>query len=92
MHFHTAFCLLAPGHPPVEHCVPIAVTFRVLTITQIDRYLALEQPLDCAGAAKCEGLGIALLDAIRTDVPTALIGLPLILLSRELERLGMAAV
>ena len=68
------------------------MAFRRLTTSQIDRYLALEQPLDCAGAAKCEGLGIVLLDSIRTDDPTALVGLPLMLVSRALERLGMAAI
>ena len=92
MHFYTAFCVLGPRHAPIEHCVPVVVTFRPLTMTRIDRYLALEQPLDCAGAAKCEALGITLLDSIRTDDPTALIGLPLILLSRELERVGIAVV
>ena len=92
MYFYTAFCVLSPDSAPIEHCVPIAVAFRELTVIQIDRYLALEQPLDCAGAARCEGLGITLLDAIRTDDPTALIGLPLILLSRELEKLGMTAL
>ncbi len=92
MHFYTASAVLAPGHAPIEHCVPIAVTFRQLTDVQIDRYLALEQPIDCAGAAKCEGLGIALLDKIETDDPTALIGLPLMRLARVLEELGMPAI
>lgn len=92
MHFYTAFAVLAPGHAPIEHCVPIAVTFRQLTDAQIERYLALEQPIDCAGAAKCEGLGIALLDKIETDDPTALIGLPLMRLARVLEELGMPAL
>lgn len=92
MHFYTAFAVLAPGHAPIEHCVPVAVAFRELDSARIDRYLALEQPLDCAGSAKCEGLGIALLDSIRTDDPTALIGLPLILLAKALVRLGMPAI
>ena len=61
MHFHTAFTVLSPHHAPIEHCVPVAVEFRSLDGAEIDRYLALEQPFDCAGAAKCEGLGIALL-------------------------------
>lgn len=92
MHFYTAFAVLAPGNAPIEHCVPVAVAFRELDSARIDRYLALEQPLDCAGSAKCEGLGIALLDSIRTDDPTALIGLPLILLAKALVRLGMPAI
>ena len=89
MYFHTAFTLLAPDHPAIEHCVPVAVKFRILDGTEIDRYLALEQPLDCAGSAKCEGLGISLLQSIRTDDPTALIGLPLILLAQALRQVGM---
>jgi septum formation protein len=57
---------------------PVAVMFRDLSDAQIEHYLALEQPYDCAGSAKCETLGIALLQAIHSDDPTALIGLPLI--------------
>src|SRR5690606_33670329 len=90
MYFHTAFTLLSPAHLAIEHCVPVAVEFRTLNSAEIDRYLALEQPLDCAGAAKCEGLGIALLRSIRTDDPTALIGLPLILVAEALRQVGMA--
>jgi septum formation protein len=56
----------------------VTVRFRVLDDAQIERYLLAEQPYDCAGSAKCETLGIALLDAIESDDPTALVGLPLI--------------
>jgi septum formation protein len=90
MQFHTAFALLSPGHPAIEHCVPVVVEFRTLDVAEIDRYLALEQPLDCAGSAKCEGLGIALLRSIRTDDPTALIGLPMILVAEALRQVGMS--
>jgi septum formation protein len=90
MHFYTAFSLLAPGRAPVEACVPVAVDFRRLDEAEIDRYLALEQPFDCAGAAKCEGLGIALLKRIRTDDPTALIGLPLMAVADALRQVGLA--
>lgn len=58
--------------------VPVAVRFRDFSDAQIERYLRLEQPYDCAGSAKCETLGIALVDAIESDDPTALVGLPLI--------------
>ena len=58
--------------------VPATVRFRMLDDAEIERYLRLEEPYDCAGSAKCETLGIALLDAIESDDPTALIGLPLI--------------
>ena len=57
---------------------PVKVQFRVLSDAEIENYLRLEQPYDCAGSAKCETLGIALLASIDSDDPTALIGLPLI--------------
>lgn len=90
MQFYTAFALVSPHQAPIEHCVPIAVRFRTLGAAEIDSYLALEQPLDCAGSAKCEGLGITLLESIRTDDPTALIGLPLMLVADALRRVGLA--
>ena len=58
--------------------VPVTVRFRPLGDEEIEHYLRTETPYDCAGSAKCETLGIALLDAIDSDDPTALIGLPLI--------------
>ena len=69
--------------------VPVRVRFRTLTPAAIARYLALEPALDCAGSAKSEGLGIALLEAIESDDPTALIGLPLIALTRLLREAGL---
>jgi len=57
---------------------PVTVRFRDLSDTEIEHYLRTEQPYDCAGSAKCETLGIALLEAIDSDDPTALVGLPLI--------------
>lgn len=89
MHFQTAFALLSPHHAPIEGCVPVSVRFRTLSTDEIDRYLALEQPFDCAGSARCEGLGIALLESIRTDDPTALIGLPLMRVADALRQVGM---
>ena len=56
----------------------VTVRFRRYSDAEIDRYLHLEQPYDCAGSAKCETLGIALLETIASDDPTALVGLPLI--------------
>lgn len=67
----------------------VEVRFRALEDDEIERYLRAEQPYDCAGSAKSEGLGIALLDAILSDDPTALIGLPLIALSRMLRAAGV---
>lgn len=68
--------------------VPTRVRMRALTDDQIERYLRIEQPYDCAGSAKAEGLGICLIEAIESDDPTALIGLPLIQLSGLLREFG----
>jgi len=67
----------------------IEVQFRVLAADEIERYLRAEQPYDCAGSAKSEGLGIALTEAIVSDDPTALIGLPLIRTARLLRAAGV---
>lgn len=77
--FHTAVAVLrlAAGYE-AQALVPVRVRVRQLDEAEIVRYLEAEQPYDCAGSAKAETLGIALLDAIESDDPTALIGLPLI--------------
>jgi septum formation protein len=67
----------------------VKVRFRTLTDSQIEAYLLAETPYDCAGSAKSEGLGIALLDRIDNDDPTALIGLPLIRTCRMIESAGI---
>jgi septum formation protein len=67
----------------------IKVRFRDLSDAEIDAYLRAEEPYDCAGSAKSEGLGIALLDAIDNDDPTALIGLPMIRTARLLRAAGI---
>lgn len=89
--FHTALALLdtRSGTAQVEG-VPTRVRFRDLGDDEIRRYVERERPLDCAGSAKSEGLGIALLEAMSGDDPTALIGLPLIALSRMLRNAGVA--
>lgn len=69
--------------------VPVTVRFRALGDDEIDYYLRTEQPYDCAGSAKCETLGISLLEAIESDDPTALVGLPLIQTSRLLREAGI---
>ena len=88
--FHTALALLntRTGHLQVEG-IPTQVRFRNLSDAEIRRYVAKEKPLDCAGSAKSEGLGITLLDAMPGEDPTALIGLPLIALSRMLRAEGL---
>ncbi len=85
--FHTAVCLLdaATDRHQLE-TVPSAVHLRDLSDVQIDNYLRLEQPYDCAGSAKIECLGVALVHRIDSDDPTALIGLPLITLVSMLNR------
>lgn len=91
--FHTALCL-ADGRPAsrvpfqIEN-VQTFVTFRDLPDTELDAYLRIEQPYDCAGSARNEGLGIALLESVRGTDPTALTGLPLIALTSMLRRAGM---
>ena len=67
----------------------VRVKFRDLTDAEIENYLRIEQPYDCAGSAKSEGLGIALLEAIDSDDPTALIGLPLIRTCRMIQAAGV---
>jgi septum formation protein len=69
--------------------VPVRVLFRDLGDEEIEHYLRLEQPYDCAGSAKCETLGIALLRAIESDDPTALVGLPLIRTCELLRQAGL---
>jgi septum formation protein len=87
--FHTALCLLANGRVH-EATVPTEVAFRELTDDEIESYIAREPAFDCAGSAKSEALGIALLDRLRGDDPTALVGLPLIALARMLRAEGAA--
>tara|TARA_R110001606_G_scaffold99559_1_gene219518 strand:- start:122 stop:724 length:603 start_codon:yes stop_codon:yes gene_type:complete len=65
------------------------VHFRALTLKEITQYVSLEQPLDCAGSFKCEGLGICLFEKMEGDDPNSLIGLPLISLSKLLRGMGV---
>ena len=88
--FQTAVAVVcaATGFEQVD-LAAVQVQFRALSDDEIERYLRAEQPYDCAGSAKSEGLGIALLDAIHSDDPTALIGLPLIRTCRMLRAAGL---
>ena len=88
--FHTAVAVVcrASGFEQAALC-SVAVSFRELSDDEIEHYLRTEQPYDCAGSAKCETLGIALLSAIDSDDPTALIGLPLIRTCELLRRAGI---
>jgi septum formation protein len=88
--FHTAVSVLCLARGfDAAFVVPVRVRFRPLDGEEIERYLRAEQPYDCAGSAKCETLGIALLEAIESDDPTALVGLPLIRTSELLRRAGV---
>lgn len=89
--FHTALCLF-DGRDGTDQSATVdtAVAFRDLPDAELDAYLRIEQPYDCAGSAKNEGLGIALLERIDSSDPTALTGLPLIALTGMLRRAGVA--
>jgi septum formation protein len=91
--FHSALCLFnaKTGHMQADN-IPYAVTFRQLTDAQIERYLQLEQPYDCAGSAKSEGLGIAVIEKMTGDDPNALVGLPLIQLVTMLQHAGVQVI
>jgi septum formation protein len=88
--FHTAVAVVRHDRGFARGLLaPVTVTFRALGDAEIDHYLRAEQPYDCAGSAKCEALGIALLAAIDSDDPTALIGLPLIRTCTLLREAGL---
>jgi len=86
--FQTALAVVSPAGKHAEN-VAVRVRFRSLSPDEIEHYLRLEQPYDCAGSAKCETLGIALLEAIESTDPTALVGLPLIRTSAFLREFGL---
>lgn len=91
--FHTAVCLLdsrphAPQRLQIKN-VQTRVRLRQLPDAELDAYLHIEQPYDCAGSAKNEGLGIALIEQIASDDPTALTGLPLIAVTGMLRTAGV---
>jgi septum formation protein len=88
--FHTAVAVVckSTGFEQVD-LAPVRVTFRDLTDSEIENYLQAEKPYDCAGSARSEGLGIALLESIESDDPSALVGLPLIRTARMLRAAGV---
>jgi len=88
--FYTALAVNGPALNSLQvDCVPTTVTFRNLPTAQLEAYLRSDQPYDCAGAAKIESLGIALIQSVKSDDPTALIGLPLIRLTSMLAAAGI---
>jgi septum formation protein len=91
--FLTGLCLLNARTGEVQlDLVPFHVVFRPLDDTMIEHYLQRERPYNCAGSFKSEGLGIALFERLEGDDPTALIGLPLIRLTRMLEQEGLSVL
>ena len=87
--FHTACAVIAPrAGIRMVHIDTTTVFFRSLTEQEIERYVEVERPFDCAGGFRAEGLGIALFESIESRDPTALIGLPLIWLACALRRAG----
>lgn len=88
--FQTALAVVCieTGFEQVD-LAPVRVKFRDLSDAEIENYLQIEKPYDCAGSAKSEGLGIALLESIDNDDPTALVGLPLIRTARMLRAAGV---
>ena len=92
--FLTGVCILAPGREeePEEHMDITRVAFRPLEAGEIQRYVAADRPLDCAGSFRAEGLGIALFERIDSQDPTGLVGLPLIWVAQALRRLGLEII
>lgn len=88
VYFHTALCLYYQQQCQ-ERLVQIKCKFRNLTDAEIEHYLNTEKPYDTAGSAKAESLGIALLESMHSDDPTAIIGLPLIALTDLLRQVGL---
>ena len=87
--FHSALCLFDSRSDQIQSAdIVTRVRFRALSDAEIEAYLLAETPYDVAGSAKSEGLGITLVDAIHSDDPTALVGLPLIALSQMLRTAG----
>jgi septum formation protein len=91
--FLTGLCLLnTQTNQAQTDIVRFSVKFRQLTLSQIENYLNLDKPYNCSGSFKSEGLGIALLDEMLGNDPTAIIGLPLIRLVRMLEAEGISVI
>ena len=90
--FHTAVCVIAPTVPVQDTVSDTVITMRTLSDAAIRDYVEREKPFDCAGSAKIEKLGIALMDSVTSDDPTSLIGLPLMRLTTMLTKAGLPPV
>jgi septum formation protein len=90
VNFHTALAVVQRERGVMlRDLASVRVRFRALSESEIERYLRIEQPYDCAASARSEALGIALLDSVESDDPTALIGLPLIRTCSMLRAVGL---
>jgi septum formation protein len=88
--YHSAICLLNPASDQLQRDdVVTRVRFRQLTTAQIERYVDVDDALEVAGGVKAESLGIALMESVESEDPTAIIGLPLIALARMLLAVGV---
>ena len=87
--FYTALCVMTDGQPVFTHIDETRVQFRALTAAEVERYVAVDRPLDCAGGFKVESRGLTLFTAIKSLDPSALMGLPLIALCAALRQLGV---
>ncbi len=91
--FYTSLCVFNAATNQFEECIePFYVYFRALTDSQIENYLQKEQPYNCAGSFKSEGLGISLFERLEGNDPNTLIGLPLIQLIKMLERFHIQVI
>ena len=88
LHCYTALCVLSAGREPLIDVVATEITYRTLSDATLIAYLQREQPFDAAGAVKVETVGITLLQKVKSDDPTAIIGLPLIRLTDFLHEVG----
>jgi septum formation protein len=87
--FYTAVTVVAADHSAsLQFVDTTTVYFRALSDAEIERYIAAEQPFDCAGGFRCEGLGISLFSRVVSEDPSGLVGLPLIAVARALRQLG----
>ena len=91
--FHTALALVGPASTDLRvDSIPTRVRMRALPRAALESYLRADEPYDCAGAAKIESLGIALVESVEADDPTALVGLPLIRLTSMLAAAGVVVL
>ncbi len=90
--FHTAVCVISPALSPQDTVSDTVITMRKLSDEAIRDYVEREKPFDCAGSAKIEKLGIALMESVASDDPTSLIGLPLMRVTTMLTRAGIPPI